>query len=658
MQKIVSNNRYVVFLYRMIILYAMLFIARLCYVLFNINFFKPIEFAEITKLIKGGFLFDSASIAYLMGPFILLSLVGGFLPYKIEKSKAYRVITDLFYIIPSVINFAVNVGDAGYYPFILKRMTRDVFTEFASDDLFNLILHLAVSFWHFTIIIVFGSFLLCWLYYIVRFDRKEDRSTFKKIILKRAIDILAMCFVSIFFVSSLKGFSLDMYNVPMTPMRASLYCKRLEHRPIVLNTVFCMFRTMGKPILEDANYFTEERCKELFDPIYKAKPISENDSIYGSMRGRNIVFLIMESFACEFTGFYNKSIANYPSYTPFLDSLANEGYTFEYGYANGRISVQAMPSILCSLPSMGFRYVNSFYTNNKLISIADILRKDNYVSTFYHGGFNGTMGFDAFVNSVGFDNYFGKTEYNNDSDFDGLWGIFDEPFLNRVAKEIASSHSPHISTIFTLSSHTPYTLPDKYKQTFTSGTMPMHKVISYSDMAIRKFFDKMKESKDYENTLFVLVADHCSVTDREEYSCQPGRYRIPIIFYDPKGKLKNLDTSTIAQQADILPSLLYLLGNETPIISYGNNLFDKNAPHYAIERDGGVYYLIKRDFMLKYDPEKNETEVVAPALHVQADNSIVDKWENKPSFANSLDTLKAIIQTYNKRMINDKMTVE
>lgn len=642
----------------MAILYVMLFVARLCYVFFNLTFFYPIESSEIVNLIKGSFLFDSASIAYLMGPFILLSFVGGFLPHKVEMSKTYIIATDIFYIVPSIINFSVNIGDAGYYPFILKRMTKDVFTEFASDDLFNLILHLSISFWQFTLIIMLGSFVFIYFYYKVRFRRSENILAFKKILLIRCVDVLGMCFISFFLASSLKGFTMDMYNVPMTPIKASLYCKRPEHRPIVLNTVFCMLRTMDKPILEDVNYFTEKKCNELFNPVYIARPLSKNDSLYGSMKGRNIVFLIMESFACEYTGFYNKSIPDYTSYTPFIDSLASESYTFEYGYANGRISVQAMPSILCSLPSMGFRYVNSFYTNNRIISIANILKKDKYSSTFYHGGFNGTMGFDAFVNSVGFENYFGKTEYDNDSDFDGLWGIFDEPFLNKVADRICNIHTPHLSTIFTLSSHTPYTLPDKYKNTFTKGTMPMHKVVSYSDMAIRKFFDKMKKSKDYENTLFILTADHCSVTDRREYSYQPGRFRVPIIFYDPSGKLKKLDSLTIAQHADILPTLLYLLGNDTPIISYGNNLFDKNASHYAIERDGGVYYLIKRNFMLKYDPAKEISEIVAPALYVQADKNTVNEWKAEPSFEKSLDTLKAIIQTYNKRMINDKMIVQ
>lgn len=664
MKKIVSNNRYFVFAYRIIVLYAMLFIARLIYIFSNLTFFKPIDWSEIPGFIKGGFLFDTASMAYLMGPFILLSLFGGFLPYKIESNRVYRICTNLFYIIPSIINFAVNVGDAGYYPFILKRMTRDVFTEFASDNLFKLILHLSVAFWHITLMIIVGSILLILLYQLVIFERKNTGFELKKYITKRIIDLVAIFFVSIFFMSSLKGFPLDMHSmpieqlkasVPMTSMRASIYCKKLEHRPIVLNTIFCMFRTMSKPILEDVTYFDERKCNELFNPIYKAHPLSQSDSIYGSMKGRNIVFIVMESMAAEFTGFYNKDIKNYPSYTPFLDSLANESYTFQYGYANGRISVQAMPSVLSSLPSMEFTFVNSFYTNNKLISIANILKKDNYTSTFYHGGFNGTMGFDAFVTSVGFDDYFGKTEYNHDSDFDGLWGIFDEPFLQKVSEKIKTSKKPYISTIFTLSSHTPYTVPDKYKDVFTKGTMPMHKVVSYSDMAIKKFFDEMKKSKDFNNTLFILVADHCSVTDREEYACQPGRFRIPIIFYDPQGKLKGLDRSTIAQQTDILPTLLYLLGNYTPIISYGNNLLDKNAPHYAIERDGGLYYMIKSNFMLKYDPEKDKSEIVPPAPYVQADKNIVDNWKEDPDYNKSLDTLKAIIQTYNKRMIHNNM---
>lgn len=652
-----SRYRVVVFIYQILLLYVFLFIARLIYLFANWSYFTPIDISDWWNMFRGGLLFDSASMMYTMLPFVLLSFLGAFVPYKIDDNKFYKGLTKFFYLIPSILNISLNIGDAGYYPYILKRMTRDVFVEFSGDNLWDIVGHLALTFWGYTLVIILSAILLYFLYGLLSF--RDDGP--KEVFLKRVINVVgnAVTLTCIVFglVFAVKG-DTNLFNVPMTPMKATLFCKNPVLRPVILNTTYCMIRTSKIEILKEVKYFPEDKAKQLFSSIYSANKLSETDSLYASMKGRNIVLLILESMAAEYTGFYNEDIKDYPSYTPFLDSLASESYTVKYAYANGRVSVQAMPSLLLSLPSMGFRFVNSIYTNNKSMGVPQILRKDGYSSVFYHGGVNGTMGFNGFAKYIEFDSYFGKTEYNKDSDFDGLWGIFDEPFLQRVADEISSQSSPSFSTIFTLSSHTPYTLPDKYKTIFTRGTLPIHKVISYSDMALRNFFDKMKMEKDYDNTLFIISADHCSETDRKEYASLTGHYRIPLIFFDPQGKLKGLNTSIVAQQADIMPTLLYLLGNSTPIISYGHNIFDNSVSHYALEKDADVYYMISKNYTLKYDDNNNDVEILPPTPYTQINPKDLSEWTMKEEYKRSIDTLKAIIQDYNYRIIHDKMVLQ
>ena len=79
------------------------------------------------------------------------------------------------------------------------------------------------------------------------------------------------------------------------------------------------------------------------------------------------------------------------------------------------------------------------------------------------------MNFNAFAKCAGYDIYYGRTEFNNDTHYDGQWGIFDEPFLVNMVSEISNYQTPFLTTVFTLSSHNPYKIPSKYHDKFPKG---------------------------------------------------------------------------------------------------------------------------------------------------------------------------------------------
>jgi phosphoglycerol transferase MdoB-like AlkP superfamily enzyme len=153
---------------------------------------------------------------------------------------------------------------------------------------------------------------------------------------------------------------------------------------------------------------------------------------------------------------------------------------FENAWSNGTKSIEGIPAILSSMPSwMDNPFINSLYCNNNTQSFPMLLKKEGYFSAFFHGGINGTMNFDAYSRNARFDKYYGKQEYNNDADFDGYWGIWDEPFLQFVAKEIGTFKEPFFASIFTLSSHHPFNVPEKYKDLLPKGTLPIHQSVAY-----------------------------------------------------------------------------------------------------------------------------------------------------------------------------------
>lgn len=111
---------------------------------------------------------------------------------------------------------------------------------------------------------------------------------------------------------------------------------------------------------------------------------------------------------------------------------------------------------------------------------------------------NGSMGFQAFARSVGFQKYFGRTEYNEDpnyngdADFDGTWAIWDEEFLQFYCDRMSEMKEPFVTSVFTATSHGPFDLPERYKGKFPTGDDPLFETVAYSDYAIQRFLKRPK----------------------------------------------------------------------------------------------------------------------------------------------------------------------
>jgi phosphoglycerol transferase MdoB-like AlkP superfamily enzyme len=143
----------------------------------------------------------------------------------------------------------------------------------------------------------------------------------------------------------------------------------------------------------------------------------------------------MESLSSEHIGAFNRQVEGYQGYTPFLDSLIDHSIAFN-GFANAKQSIEGLPAIIASIPALMDRpFITSAFAGNSFDALAALLEKKGYETSFFHGGTNGTMDFDRFARASGFKRYYGRNEYDNDMDFDGRWGIFDEPFFQFFAKK-------------------------------------------------------------------------------------------------------------------------------------------------------------------------------------------------------------------------------
>jgi len=152
--------------------------------------------------------------------------------------------------------------------------------------------------------------------------------------------------------------------------------------------------------------------------------------------------------------------------------------------------------------------ISSSYSINKVKALPVILEENGYNTSFFHGAFNGSQNFDKYCKQAGFNKYYGKNEYVGPEAFDGKWGVFDEEFLQFFAKEISTFKEPFFTTLFTISSHAPYVIPEKYKNKFPKGKNELHETIAYTDYALKQFFNTAKKQPWYNNTIFIITADN------------------------------------------------------------------------------------------------------------------------------------------------------
>jgi len=392
-----------------------------------------------------------------------------------------------------------------------------------------------------------------------------------------------------------------------------------------------------------------ERLKELYDPHY----IPSGDKPFSR---ENVVIIILESFAREYIGSLNRDLegGSYTGYTPFIDSLLTESLTFDVSLCNGRKSIDAMPSILASLPSLETPYIISHYANNSINGIASLLKEKGYYTTFFHGAPNGSMGFDSFAQMAGFDDYFGLDQYPDKDDFDGIWGVWDEPFFMFFADQLNSFREPFLASIFSVSSHHPFEVPEQYRDKFRKGPAPIVEVVGYTDYSLKRLFERMSAAPWFSNTLFVITADHTNESIHKEYQNDFGVYSIPIILYKPGSSMKGMK-NRIAQQIDIMPTILSYLGYDREYIAFGNNLMDDSEESFAFNTNGSTYHIYMKDHILEMIDHK-PAGLYNFKLDRMLQNDIMDK---EPGLALVMEEkLKAVIQSYNTRLIENSMVVK
>ncbi len=639
--KTLEIPKYVFLFSRLLILLVFYALFRLLFYWFNADMFSGLTFTELLTIFYGGYRFDLIGILYLNFIYFLIVL----LPFQfIYNSKVQSVLNYIFIGI-NILGFAANTIDTAYYPYTLKRSTGSIFKEFKNEEgLVSVFLNGVLDFWQVTILFLLLSVLFVFIIYRL----KIQKSNLKPLHFYALHTALLPLLIFLMLTGIRGGFGRS--TRPLAINNAGQYVKSTKDMAIVLNTPFSVIRTLRQRTFTLRKYYTDEQLEQLFSPIHRASPRKQ------SPQRKNVVILIMESFSRQHSGKLNPKLenGNYEGYTPFLDSLMDHSLTFTNAYANGRKSIDAIPSIMAGIPTFGTHYVISNYSTNKLKGLGNILNEHEYDLAFFHGAPNGSMGFNAFMNLAGYKKYFGKTEFNDDRFYDGTWGVWDEEFLQFMIKENNKLKEPFSSVFFSISSHHPFDVPERYKGNFKEGPLKILKCVGYSDFALKQFFKTASKMSWFKNTLFVITGDHGSVSYFKEYKNDIGDFAVPIIFYTPDGSLKGFD-NRVAQHADIFPTIIDYLNIDTPYFSFGSSLLNDESKGLAFYSYRGSQLFIKDSLAIRFSNDKFTALYNYLSDPFLTTNLIKEEMAQKSEMKS---LFKAILQQFNNRMIRNELTVQ
>lgn len=592
-------------------------VLRLQFYLWNRSYFAEVPWVEVFQAFLQGLRFDFFAVGILN---LLPSIVLVILLYKTSAHGEFRRrgMRWVFFPLTVLLHWpflVFNLNDSEFIHFLGRRYTYD--SLFLLKEVPGKFSELIGSYWQLNLLNLGIEIFLIWLLWRWVNSRLLELPQ----ISKRQLSQGGILFLIVSFIAIRGG----LQNKPLNFAHAQIFRQPIMNS-LTMNSTFTLAQTMKRQTLERQSFMSESEMLSLLrDDASDFQASQWRDQLFPGLvhRKPNIVFIVLESFSYEFLAAGGTG----KTYTPFLDELSRKSLSFENHFANARRSIEGIGALIGGVPSlMAEPFLSSQYLTNHFLGAGTLLSGAGYHTSFFHGAKNGSMYFDQFMQSAGVQKYFGKNEYPTpDKDDDGTWGIWDEPFLDFFAKKLNEFPEPFFSTIFSLSSHHPYKIPEKYIGQLPTGEAEIHSAIAYTDLALRKFFAAAAQEKWFQNTIFIITADHTFKPVDKKYQNELGNYKIPLIIYSPLLVLPSpspspsqqgpaaLLTQRITQQIDILPTMMDLAGvpmKESQLL--GKSIF-ATGPRWAINYSDGNYYLIWEKHREKYWGMASKTQLAEPS---------------------------------------------
>lgn len=543
-----------------LIFIAVSFVTRLILFAYSFSQFSK-SIWEITKSFGTGLFFDTIAFGYFMIPFVLVTL---FVPHKLAKKKIVKYITYTLYTLAIVI------------------VVYTAFAEYFFWDEFNVKFNfIAVDYLIYTTEVV-GNI---WESYNIPL---------------LVISILAISGAIIWFVAkkswigsalqSPEGFNsrfknaLILFLIPVFGLlfvshRYSEISTNTYNKELSKNGVYAFFEAFKNNKMDYEQFYLIIDKKEAFAHLRQLMADSTSRYIStdimnpvcqvmatGEEKRYNVFLITVESLSGEYMSY----IPNTSGITmPFMDSLANQSLFFTNLYATGTRTVRGLEAITLSIPPTPGTSIVRRPGNENLYSLGAIFKEKGYVNKFIYGGYGYFDNMNQFFSSNGF-NIVDRNELAPEEiTFANVWGVCDQDIYKRAVKEADTSFAkgePFLNFIMTTSNHRPYTFPNvgiDFPKTRKGGVM-------YTDYALKWFFNEVKNKPWYNNTIFIVVADHCGGSaGRAELPIK--EYQIPLVIYNPSN-IPAQKVDKLCSQIDLTPTLLGIMNWSYKSTFYGKDV--------------------------------------------------------------------------------------
>ena len=559
---------------------------------FYFKSFKNIKLLEVLQIIPNSIPLDLSFISYVATVIFLLILLGFLLSFfKVEQFINKTV---NFFLVSMILftNFVSAAEICLYKEWETKlnytalshlKQPSEVFLTASNID------YLIFSFYILISIIVIRFY-----FYNIKIHFKFQKNTFKSIVKKI---VFAPLILGVFFYFIRGG----LQSIPIN-ISDAYFSKNIIVNDLTVNSNWNIIQSYfkssrsinGNPYKKyskkDYDLFVENYVNDSTSKVLPIKILKDEQP--------NIVFILLESWSADII----ESLGGLKSITPNFNKLEEQGLLFSNFYSNGWKSEQAVSSIFSSFPV--FPYISIIKETDKARKLPSINKSlKNYNSSFIFGGQLSYGNIKGFLLNQKFDLVLDIDDFDYPR---GRLGIHDEFMFDEFHLHLNKMKEPFFSTLFTLSSHSPYDFPFKHKFSFNSRHDPYVNSIAYTDSCLGIFFNKIKNEKWYDNTLFIIVSDHSHSTPINRRVAQKERFKIPMLWYGNvlHDKYKGVSNEILSSHIDITPTLLSQLNYKDDSKYFGNDIFKLNkkyVPYSFVRGYGMINDFSSYAFSITYD---------------------------------------------------------
>lgn len=643
-----------------------LWLTRAGFYLYNSDLTGAMTFGQFIKASFFGLRFDLSALAYFNALFILIR----FWPTSLAWRRGWITAGNIVYVVCNSLLLLLSIADIPFYRFTGSRLRWHTFLNMWNDPNMGSIIFSYIKdyWWAYLLGLLAVAALICTVWFIrIRRPAPLWHSQRFTSIARWAILIAAGGLTFIAMRGRVGA------GHPMAIGDAVWYVSSPSQINVVLNTPFCLLRSMSRDnTIKPMTFFTDKELKAVRSSVHiprQGVPFTR----------KNVVLIAIESGGTLWLDSQRVLPMDDERrhLMPFLDSLAQKSLTLRHAFATGKSSIEGVTGVFAGFPTFNsFLYLSSPYNNNIVDSPARLLKEEGYATKFYFGGNYGSYGIDHLMHVMGFETVTTRDTFSIEAEYDGQWGVYDHEVAAFMARDLSTLPQPFMAGWFTLKPHGPWTVSERWNtEGYLSAPGSLERCVEYEDRAIKEFFDIARTQPWYDNTLFIITADHgCRDLPGSDFDGDYMQPHITMMFYTPDDSLTpRLVEETVASQFDITPTLLGMLGYPKPFVAVGRDIWNQ-GPSYAINFINDMYQIMSTRYMVQLDADMMGIAglydiSLDPLLRnnmlghsIKAQNNIPQKvpvsTEYDADEVNRMITFaRAFMQDYTTRLTEDRMSI-